>query len=135
MTDVINLPINRDWDLTATERLLKEKKRLRISDGRMAAILGIHVYFYYLITNEKPDFKVYELSGRIQAALDDAGFDLFYVMTGEYNSGNYEIMLEAFDYAIADLPPDEQDDIRELTEPVYEKLISATSNGKRSMCR
>lgn len=122
--------INRNWDLTATQRLLNEKKRLGISDGGMARILGLHSYFYYLIADEKPDFRVYELSAEVQASLDNAGFDLFYVMTGEYNSGNYGIMLEAFDYAIADLPPDEQDDIRELMEPVYEKLMRASNGGK-----
>ncbi|EIW2893272.1 hypothetical protein MB878_004842, partial [Salmonella enterica] len=75
--------LKSDWDLTATERILKEKKRLGISDGQMAKILGLHIYFYYLIADEKPDFKVYEMSGEVQAALDNAGFDLFYVLTGE----------------------------------------------------
>lgn len=121
-----------DWDLTATERLLKEKKRLGLSDGQMAKILGLHIYFYYLIADEKPDFKVYEMSGDVQAALDNAGFDLFYVLTGEYRSENYERMLEAFDYAIQELPPEEQDNIRVLVEPVYEKLMKAASTGKES---
>ncbi|EBE6296423.1 hypothetical protein ABDM08_001327 [Salmonella enterica] len=121
-----------DWDLTATERLLKEKKRLGLSDGQMAKILGLHIYFYYLIADEKPDFKVYEMSGDVQAALDNAGFDLFYVLTGEYRSENYERMLEAFDYAIQELPPEEQDNIRVLVEPVYEKLMRAASTGKES---
>lgn len=125
--------INKDWDLNPTVRLLNEKKRLGISDGQMAKILGLHVYFYYLIADEKPDFKVYEMSGEVQAALDNAGFDLFYVMTGEYRSENYERMLEAFDYAIQELPLDEQDDIRVLVEPVYEKLMKAADGGKHSM--
>ncbi|ESG67194.1 hypothetical protein SEEM1594_14293, partial [Salmonella enterica subsp. enterica serovar Muenchen str. baa1594] len=30
-----------DWELTATERLLKEKKRLGLSDEEMAKILGL----------------------------------------------------------------------------------------------
>ncbi|EAQ6129352.1 hypothetical protein AXA91_12510 [Salmonella enterica] len=76
--------------------------------------------------------KLYKMSGEIQAALDNAGFDLFYVMTGEYRSDNYELMLEAFDYAIQELPPDEQGDIRILIEPVYETLVKATNAGKRS---
>ncbi|EBN0775926.1 hypothetical protein GYD00_001178 [Salmonella enterica] len=122
--------INKDWDLNPTKRLLNEKKRLGISDGQMAKILGLHIYFYYLIADEKPDFKVYEMSGEVQAALDNAGFDLFYVLTGEYRSENYERMLEAFDYAIQELPLDEQDDIRVLVEPVYEKLMKAASAGK-----
>ncbi|EHW7085903.1 hypothetical protein K2U01_004593, partial [Salmonella enterica] len=79
-----------DWDLTATERLLKEKKRLGLSDEEMAKILGLDSYFYYVVADEKPDFKVYEMSGEVQAALDNAGFDLFYILTGENNSENYE---------------------------------------------
>ncbi|EHJ3657712.1 hypothetical protein J9T75_002931 [Salmonella enterica] len=122
----------KDWDLTATERLLKEKKRLGISDDEMAKIPGLDSYFYYVVADEKPDFKVYEMSGEVQAALDNAGFDLFYVMTGEYRSENYERMLEAFDYAIQELPLDDQDDIRILVKPVYEKLMKATKSGKHS---
>ncbi|EFQ2780296.1 hypothetical protein HZX58_002369 [Salmonella enterica subsp. enterica serovar Durban] len=124
--------LKNDWDLTATDRLLKEKKRLGLSDGQMAKILGLHIYFYYIIADEKPVFKLYKMSGEIQAALDNAGFDLFYVMTGEYRSDSYELMLEAFDYAIQELPPDEQGDIRILIEPVYETLVKATNAGKRS---
>ncbi|EEG5392176.1 hypothetical protein G3D91_002572 [Salmonella enterica subsp. enterica] len=122
-----------DWDLTATERILKERKRLGISDGRMAEILGLTPYLYDLVSDEKPDFKVYEMAEEVQVALDKAGFDLFYILTGEHNSDNYEIMLEAFDYAIADLSLDEQDDIRELVEPIFEKFIKATNGGKHSM--
>ncbi|EMG6375240.1 hypothetical protein V5I26_004218 [Salmonella enterica subsp. diarizonae serovar 11:k:z53] len=121
-----------DWDLTATERLLKEKKRLGLSDEKMAKILGLDSYFYYVVADEKPDFKVYEMSGEVQAALDNAGFDLFYILTGENNSENYEIMLSAFSYAIADLPVDEQIEMRELMEPVYEKLMKTTNGGKHS---
>lgn len=124
--------LKNDWDLTATDRLLKEKKRLGLSDGQMAKILGLHIYFCYIIADEKSVFKLYKMSGEIQAALDNAGFDLFYVMTGEYRSDNYELMLEAFDYAIQELPPDEQGDIRILIEPVYETLVKATNAGKRS---
>ncbi|EDW1731996.1 hypothetical protein S726_004132 [Salmonella enterica subsp. enterica] len=124
--------LKNDWDLTATDRLLKEKKRLGLSDGQMAKILGLHIYFYYIIADEKLVFKLYKMSGEIQAALDNAGFDLFYVMTGEYRSDNYELMLEAFDYAIQELSPDEQGDIRILIEPVYETLVKATNAGKRS---
>ncbi|EBG1930298.1 hypothetical protein FH551_22400 [Salmonella enterica] len=124
--------LKSDWDLTATERLLKEKKRLGLSDGQMAKILGLHIYFYYIIAYEKPVFKLYKMSGEIQAALDNAGFDLFYVMTGEYRSDNYELMLEAFDYAIQELPLDEQGDIHILIEPVYETLVKATNGGKHS---
>lgn len=125
--------INKDWDLNPTVRLLNEKKRLGISDGQMAKILGLHVYFYYLIADEKPDFKVYEMSGEVQAALDNAGFDLFYVMTGEYRSENYDRMLEAFDYAIQGLPVDERDEIRVLVEPVYEKLMQAASDNQKTV--
>lgn len=121
-----------DWDLTATERLLKEKKRLGLSDSQMAKILGRHIYFYYLIADEKPDFKVYEMSGEVQAALDNAGFDLFYLMAGEYRSDNYELMLKAFDYSIAELPLDEQDYIRILIKPIYETLMKSTNGGKHS---
>ncbi|EAB9446472.1 hypothetical protein CSU32_19670 [Salmonella enterica subsp. diarizonae] len=124
--------LKNDWDLTATDRLLKEKKRLGLSDGQMAKILGLHIYFCYIIADDKSVFKLYKMSGEIQAALDNAGFDLFYVMTGEYRSDNYELMLEAFDYAIQELPPDEQGDIRILIEPVYETLVKATNAGKRS---
>ncbi|ELY4479075.1 hypothetical protein SMZ59_005276 [Salmonella enterica] len=123
---------NKDWDLNPTKRLLNEKERLGISDGQMAKILGLTPYFFELVRDEKPDFKVYEMSGEVQAALDNAGFDLFYVMTGEYRSENYERMLEAFDYAIQELPLDEQDNIRVLIEPVYEKLMKAASDGKGS---
>ncbi|EGA3601762.1 hypothetical protein ACSH77_002309 [Salmonella enterica] len=124
--------INKDWDLNPTKRLLNEKKRLGISDGQMAKILGLHIYFYYLIADEKPDFKVYEMSGEVQAALDNAGFDLFYVLTGEYRSENYERMLEAFDYALADLPLDKQGDMRELVEPIFEKFMKTTNSDKHS---
>ncbi|EBS4547757.1 hypothetical protein J9N36_004438 [Salmonella enterica] len=116
-----------DWDLTATERLLKEKKRLGLSDGQMAKILGRNIYFYYLIAEERPDFKVYEIPGEAQAALDNANFDLFYLMTGEYRSDNYELMLKAFNYAISELPPDEQNDVRILIQPVYETLMKAAN--------
>ncbi|HBC0336684.1 TPA: hypothetical protein I8P56_004701 [Salmonella enterica subsp. enterica serovar Napoli] len=127
-----NKPKN-DWDLNPTKRLLNEKKRLGITDDQMAKILGLTPYFYDLVRDEKPDFKVYEMSGEVQTALDNAGFDLFYVMTGEYRSENYERMLEAFDYAIQELPLDEQDDVRALVEPVYEKLMRAANGGKHSM--
>lgn len=122
-----------DWDLTATERILKEKKRLGISDGRMAEILGLTPYFYDLVSDEKPDFKVYEMAEDVQVALDKAGFDLFYILTGEHNSDNYEIMREAFDYALADLPLDEQGDMRELVEPIFEKFMKTTNSDKHSM--
>ncbi|EDQ6553159.1 hypothetical protein S675_001264 [Salmonella enterica subsp. enterica] len=135
MTDVINLPINRDWDLTATERILKEKKRLGISDGRMAEILGLTPYFYDLVSDEKPDFKVYEMAEDVQVALDKAGFDLFYILTGEHNSDNYEIMRKAFDYALADLPLDEQGDMRELVEPIFEKFMKTTNGDEHLICR
>ncbi|ELC8786596.1 hypothetical protein RJV04_000858 [Salmonella enterica] len=125
--------VNKDWDLNPTVRLLNEKKRLGISDGQMAKILGLTPYFFDLVSDEKPDFKVYEMSGEVQTALDNAGFDLFYVMTGEYRSENYERMLEAFDYAIQELPLDEQDNIRVLVEPVYEKLMKAANAGKDSV--
>ncbi|ECX7401295.1 hypothetical protein CF236_02330 [Salmonella enterica] len=127
--------INKDWDLNPTKRLLNEKKRLGISDGQMAKILGLHIYFYYLIADEKPDFKVYEMSGEVQAALDNAGFDLFYILTGEHNSDNYEIMRKAFDYALADLPLDEQGDMREVMEPIVKKFMKATNGGKHLICR
>ncbi|EJB4183822.1 hypothetical protein MTZ84_000616 [Salmonella enterica] len=124
-----------DWDLTATERILKEKKRLGISDGRMAEILGLTPYFYDLVSDEKPDFKVYEMAEDVQVALDKAGLDLFYILTGEHNGDNYEIMLEAFDYALADLPLDEQGDMRELMEPIVKKFMKATNGGKHLICR
>lgn len=124
---------NKDWDLNPTKRLLNEKKRLGITDEQMAKILGLTPYFFDLVRDEKPDFKVYEMSGEVQAALDNAGFDLFYVLTGEYHSENYERMLEAFDYSIAELSPDEQDYIRMLVKPVYEKLVKAASAGKDSV--
>ncbi|EBH8587061.1 hypothetical protein R7725_004391 [Salmonella enterica] len=122
-----------DWDLTATERILKEKKRLGISDGRMAEILGLTPYFYDLVSDEKPDFKVYEMAEDVQVALDKAGFDLFYILTGEHNSDNYEIMREAFEYAIADLSLDDQDDVRERVEPIFENFMKATNGGRYSM--
>ncbi|HCM1915231.1 TPA: hypothetical protein N3A33_001092 [Salmonella enterica subsp. salamae serovar 28:r:e,n,z15] len=122
--------LNSDWDLTAMARLLKEKNRLDISNARMAKMLGLEPYFYSLVSDEKPDFKVYELPGEVLAALDSAGVDLFYVMTGEYSGDNYEIMLEAFDYAIADLSLEKQDDMRELVQPIYEKLMNNVSAGK-----
>ncbi len=121
-----------DWDLNPTKRLLNEKARLGISDDQMAKIMGPRIYVYYLIADEKPDFKVYEISGGLLAALDNAGFDLFYVMTGEYRSENYERMLEAFDYSIQDLTLEEQDNIRILVKPVYEKLMKATNSDKDS---
>ncbi|EKG9614499.1 hypothetical protein O5P98_004328 [Salmonella enterica] len=132
MTTKNKQTLNSDWDLTATERILKEKKRLGISDGRMAEILGLTPYFYDLVSDEKPDFKVYEMAEDVRVALDKAGFDLFYILTGEYSSDNYEIMLEAFDYAIADLPLDEQGDIRELMEPIFEKFMKTTNGDEHS---
>ncbi|EOZ4302399.1 hypothetical protein ACQLSH_001722 [Salmonella enterica] len=57
--------LKSDWDLTATERLLKEQKRLGLSDGQMAKILGLHIYFYYIIADEKPVFKLYKMSEEI----------------------------------------------------------------------
>lgn len=123
----VNLP-KSDWELTAIERLLNEQKRLGISDGQMAEILGLNIYFYYLIADEKPELKVYEMSVDVQAALDNAGFDLFYLMTGEYCSDNYKLMLEAFDYAIAELPNAERDNVHRLTEPVYEQLLKAANS-------
>lgn len=132
MTTKNKQTLNSDWDLTATERILKEKKRLGISDGRMAEILGLTPYFYDLVSDEKPDFKVYEMVEDVQVALDKAGFDLFYILTGEHNSDNYEIMRKAFDYALACLPLNEQGDMRELVEPVFEKFMKTTNSDKHS---
>ncbi|EBV0925930.1 hypothetical protein RBW71_001051 [Salmonella enterica] len=122
-----------DWDLNSTKRLLKEKMRLGISDERMANMLGLHPHFYRLLCDEKPDIKIYELPGDILATLDNNGIDLFYVMTGEHSSDNYEIMLDAFNYSIQELPLDKQDEVRELVEPIFEKLMRATNGGKHSM--
>ncbi|EBN3177113.1 hypothetical protein DP464_08050 [Salmonella enterica] len=125
--------LNSDWDLTAAERILKEKKRLGVSDGRMTEMLGLTPYLYDLMCDEKPDFKVYEMAEEVQVALDKSGFDLFYILTGEHNCDNYEIMLEAFEYAIADLSLDDQDDVRELVEPIFEDFMKATNGGRHSM--
>ncbi|ECR0935194.1 hypothetical protein HYA09_001519 [Salmonella enterica] len=133
MTTKNKQALNSDWDLTATERTLKEKKRLGVSDGRMAEILGLTPYLYDLMCDEKPDFKVYEMAEEVQVALNKSGFDLFYILTGEHDSDNYEIMLEAFDHAIADLPLDEQDDMREFVESIFEKFMKATNGGRHSM--
>ncbi|HGB5308486.1 TPA: hypothetical protein ACIVON_002879 [Salmonella enterica subsp. enterica serovar Poona] len=133
MTTKNQQALKSDWDLTATERILKEKKRLGISEERMAEILGLTPYFYDLVSDEKPDFKVYEMAEEVQVALDKAGFDLFYILTGEHNCDNYEIMLEAFEYAIADLSLDDQDDVRELVEPIFENFMKATNGGRHSM--
>ncbi|EDW6064288.1 hypothetical protein YT14_002406 [Salmonella enterica subsp. enterica serovar Oslo] len=125
-------PPKSDWDLTSIKRLLKEKMRLGISDERMANMLGLHPYFYRLLCDEKPNIKIYELPGDILVALDNNGVDIFYVMTGEYNSDNYEIMLDAFNYSIQELSLDKQDEVRELVDPIYEKLMRATNGSKHS---
>ncbi|HGA9033463.1 TPA: hypothetical protein ACIT51_000127 [Salmonella enterica subsp. enterica serovar Java] len=90
------------------ERLLREKKRLGISDERMAELLGLDAYFYYLVSDEKPDFRVYELSERVQIELLRAGVDLFYVMTGESRDSSDALKWHAFRYAISDLPPEKR---------------------------
>ncbi|EPZ4371118.1 hypothetical protein ACXMSV_002765 [Salmonella enterica subsp. salamae serovar 42:b:e,n,x,z15] len=93
------------------ERLLREKKRLGISDERMAELLGLDAYFYYLVSDEKPDFRVYELSERVQIELLRAGVDLFYVMTGESRDSSDALKWHAFNYAISDLPPEKQQEL------------------------
>lgn len=103
--------LSNDWGLSAMERLLREKKRLGISDERMAELLGIDAYFYYLVSDEKPDFRVYELSERVQIELLRAGVDLFYVMTGESRDSSDALKWHAFNYAISDLPPEKQQEL------------------------
>lgn len=93
------------------ERLLREKKRLGISDERMAELLGLDAYFYYLVSDEKPDFRVYELSERVQIELLRAGVDLFYVMTGESRDSSDALKWHAFNYAISDLLPEKQQEL------------------------
>ncbi|EEM6846004.1 hypothetical protein DFQ87_03530 [Salmonella enterica subsp. enterica serovar Montevideo] len=103
--------LSNDWGLSAMERLLREKKRLGISDERMAELLGLDAYFYYLVSDEKPDFRVYELSERVQIELLRAGVDLFYVMTGESRDSSDALKWHAFNYAISDLPPEKQQEL------------------------
>lgn len=103
--------LSNDWGLSAMERLLREKKRLGISDERMAELLGIDAYFYYLVSDEKPDFRVYELSERVQIELLRAGVDLFYVMTGESRDSSDALKWHAFNYAISDLPHEKQQEL------------------------
>lgn len=103
--------LSNDWGLSAMERLLREKKRLGISDERMAELLGLDAYFYYLVSDEKPDFRVYELSERVQIELLRAGVDLFYVMTGESRDSSDALKWHAFDYVISDLPPEKQQEL------------------------
>ncbi|HGA5503395.1 TPA: hypothetical protein ACISZU_000171 [Salmonella enterica subsp. enterica serovar Potsdam] len=100
--------LSNDWGLSAMERLLREKARLGISDERMADMLGLDAYFYYLVSDEKPDFRVYELSEQTQISLLRAGIDLFYVMTGESRDSDDALKLHAFRYAISDLPPEKR---------------------------
>ncbi|HAF2160549.1 TPA: hypothetical protein G8N56_002051 [Salmonella enterica] len=103
--------LSNDWGLSAMERLLREKKRLGISDERMAELLGLDAYFYYLVSDEKPDFRVYELSERVQIELLRAGVDLFYVMTGESRDSSDALKWHAFNYAISDLSPEKQQEL------------------------
>ncbi|HAU2961034.1 TPA: hypothetical protein JC757_004972 [Salmonella enterica subsp. diarizonae] len=103
--------LSNDWGVSAMERLLREKKRLGISDERMAELLGLDAYFYYLVSDEKPDFRVYELSERVQIELLRAGVDLFYVMTGESRDSSDALKWHAFNYAISDLPPEKQQEL------------------------
>ncbi|ECU9383728.1 hypothetical protein CKQ16_10290 [Salmonella enterica subsp. enterica serovar Newport] len=106
--------LSNDWGLSAMERLLREKKRLGISDERMAELLGLDAYFYYLVSDEKPDFRVYEMSEQVQIKLLRAGVDLFYVMTGESRDSDDALKLHAFNYAISDLSPEKQQELRQM---------------------
>ncbi|EGL6630120.1 hypothetical protein IMT69_002116 [Salmonella enterica] len=110
--------LSNDWWLSAMERLLREKKRLGISDDKMADMLGLDVYFYYLVSDEKPDFRVYELSERVQIELLYAGVDLFYVMTGESRDSSDALKWHAFNYAISELPPEKQQELLQVVGDV-----------------
>lgn len=72
-----------NWELPATARLLKEQKRLVLSDKRMAELLALSEYHYSLVAEEKPDFSVHMLPGTVLKRLYEAGVDLFYIMTVE----------------------------------------------------
>lgn len=105
-----------DWDLPVMTRLLKEQKRLGLSDEFMANSLELSDYQYSLVAEEKPDFSVHMLPDMVLKRLYMAGVDLFYVMTGETKDSHDALKWSAFEYAIADLPPDEQDTLRGLIE-------------------
>ncbi|HAT1685151.1 TPA: hypothetical protein I8Y21_005984 [Klebsiella oxytoca] len=110
--------LSNDWGLSSMERLLREKKRLGISDDKMADMLGLDAYFYYLVSDEKPDFRVYELSEQTQISLLRAGIDLFYVMTGESRDSSDALKWHAFNYAISDLSPEKQQELLQMVGDV-----------------
>ncbi|MBE8611507.1 hypothetical protein CYG68_03640 [Morganella morganii] len=105
-----------EWDLPAMTRLLKEQKRLGLSDKFMADSLELSEYHFSLVAEEKPDFKMHMLPNEMLRRLYEAGIDLFYVMTGETKGSDNALKWSAFEYAIADLPLDEQDALRGLIE-------------------
>lgn len=105
-----------DWDLPVMTRLLKEQKRLGLSDEFMAKSLELSDYQYSLVAEEKPDFRIHMLPDMALKRLYMAGVDLFYVMTGETKDSHDALKWSAFEYAIADLSLDEQDALRGLIE-------------------
>lgn len=105
--------IKDDWNLTSTERLLKEKIRHGISNDKLTQLLQSPTHIYSLVSDEKSDFNVNELPVDVQAALLGAGVDLFYVMTGEFAASDGSIKQQAFEYAISTLPAEQQHELRQ----------------------
>lgn len=115
---MIKQKLKNDWDIPAILRLTKEQKRLKLSDQEVADLLDLSPYFFELAVDEKVDFKFYDLHEKVQKNLHRAGFDIFYLMTGEYSNSESALKIASFEYSIQDMPPEEQDEVRVLIENI-----------------
>ncbi|WP_407579559.1 hypothetical protein [Citrobacter koseri] len=110
--------LNNDWDTPAILRLKKEQKRLKLTDQEVADLLDLSPYFFELAVDEKVDFKFYDLQEAVQKNLHRAGFDIFYLMTGESSDSDPALKIASFEYSIQDMSLEEQDEVRVLIEDI-----------------
>ncbi|ENJ8544471.1 TPA: hypothetical protein QHC21_005978 [Raoultella planticola] len=115
---MIKQKLKNDWDIPAILRLTKEQKRLKLSNQDVADLLDLSPYFFELAVDEKVDFQFYYLHEKGQKNLHHAGFDIFYLMTGEYSGSEPVLKIASFEYSIKDMPPEEKNEVRVLIENI-----------------
>ncbi|HAF2130970.1 TPA: hypothetical protein G9F27_005304 [Salmonella enterica] len=109
-----NLFLCNDSTLTSMQRLLKEKKRLSISDDQMAKILGVPEFSSVSASSECPDFPVGELPSKVRAGLLNAGVDLFYIFAGVSADSDEVTKMRMFYRAAEELSSLQQRELRYL---------------------
>ncbi|AWJ04228.1 hypothetical protein [Escherichia coli] len=115
---MIKQKLKNDWDIPAILRLTKEQKRLKLSVQEVADLLDLSSYFFELAVDEKVDFKFYDLPEKVKKKLHYAGFDIFYLMTGEYSGSEPALKIASFEYSIKDMSPEEKNEVRVLIENI-----------------